>query len=103
MIFFFSTGDLTIGFLSSIIFRIMAPTATKDPDTKDEVKVKSEKRKKSDSSGSKVEKEPVLKQPKQEKTENIYDEILKLESRESEARPASKDLELWKETCGELR
>jgi len=81
----------------------MAPTATKDPDTKDEVKVKSEKRKKSDSSGSKVEKEPVLKQPKQEKSENIYDEILKLESRESEARPASKDLELWKETCGELR
>jgi len=83
--------------------RIMAPTATKEPDSKDDIKIKSEKRKKSDSSSSKVDKEPVVKQVKQEKTENIYDEILKLESRESEARPASKDLELWKETCGELR
>jgi len=81
----------------------MSPTATKDPDSKEDVKIsKSEKRKKSDSS-SKTEKEPSLKQPKQEKTENIYDEILKLETRESEARPADKDLELWKETCGELR
>ena len=81
----------------------MAPTATKEPDSKDDIKIKSEKRKKSESSSSKVDKEPVVKQVKQEKTENIYDEILKLESRESEARPASKDLELWKETCGELR
>eukprot|EP00092_Neocalanus_flemingeri_P094704 GFUD01120435.1.p1 GENE.GFUD01120435.1~~GFUD01120435.1.p1 ORF type:complete len:711 (+),score=250.43 GFUD01120435.1:40-2172(+) len=81
----------------------MSPTATKDPDSKDDGKVsKSEKRKKSDSS-IKAEKEPVIKQPKQEKSESIYDEILKLENRESEARPAEKDLELWKETCGELR
>jgi len=81
----------------------MSPTATKDSDTKDDVKIsKSEKRKKSET-GSKAEKEPALKQPKQEKTDSIYDEILKLENRESEARPADKDLELWQETCGELR
>ena len=81
----------------------MSPTATKDSDSKDDVKVsKSEKRKKSETS-SKTEKEPSVKLPKQEKTESIYDEILKLENRESEARPADKDLELWKETCGELR
>ena len=83
----------------------MSPTATKDTDSKEDVKIsKSEKRKKSASdSSSKADKEPSLKQPKQEKTESIYDEILKLEARESEARPADKDLELWKETCGELR
>ena len=37
-----------VEFLNSIIFKIMSPTATKNSDTKDDVKIsKSEKRKKS--------------------------------------------------------
>ena len=81
----------------------MSPTATKESDNKDDSKVsKTEKRKKADSVG-KSDKELTMKQSKQEKTDNIYDEILKLESKESEARPADKDHEVWKDTCGELR
>jgi len=81
----------------------MSPAATKDTETKDDTKVsKSDKRKKPDS-GSKSDKESAQKQPKPENNEDIYEEILKLESRESETRSADKDLELWKETCGELR
>jgi len=81
----------------------MSPTATKEADSKDDVKIsKTEKRKKSDST-SKVDKEPSSKQMKQDKNENVYDEILKLEIKESVDRPPDKDLELWKGTCGELR
>ena len=46
-----------VEFLNSIIFKIMSPTATKNSDTKDDVKIsKSEKRKKSETS-SKAEKD----------------------------------------------
>lgn len=89
----------------------MAPTATKDvkEESEDTKTVKTEKRKKSDGA-SKSEKEPIAKQVKT-KTEvkeevpppNIYQEILEMECRESESRPADKDHKLWVETCGELR
>lgn len=90
----------------------------KDSGSKEEVKVtKPEKRKKSEGSSKSeksdqpkekiVKKESVeVKKEKEETPTNVidvYEEVLKIENEESEKRSGDTDLNLWKETCGELR
>ena len=95
----------------------MSPAASKESDSKDEIKVtKSEKRKKSDiNMKSEKSEQPKEKQVKKEsdivklKKEDtapsldVYEQILQLESQESETRSGETDLNLWRNTCGELR
>ena len=95
----------------------MSPAASKESDSKDEIKVtKSEKRKKSDiNMKSEKSEQPKEKQVKKEsdivklKKEDtapsldVYEQILQLESQESETRSGETDLHLWRNTCGELR
>ena len=91
----------------------MAP-ASKESESKDEVKVtKPEKRKKSDGvTKSEKSEQPREKQAKKEKEKekevvppsvNVYDQILTLENEESETRSGDSDLQMWKDICGELR
>ena len=89
----------------------MAPA--KDSKDTDEIKIiRSEKRKKSDSSKTEQPKEKQIKKElikkeqmkkEEEAKVDIYSEIHKLEDEESRQRPGENDLKLWKETCGELR
>ena len=79
----------------------MAPTATKDDAKDDDMKVKSEKRKKTDSA-KKEDKEPSAKAAKQE-TPSVYQTVLAMERRESEERSGEADHARWREACGDLR